>query len=191
MTKITLLAVVLVAITLGFPAHRLMQKNRALTHQLEQKDKQINQVQIELTQVKHLLETSEQKLGYLAAHKTPVQVTAFCKQPHSNRFANGHSVHSAYAVKKRTLPDDVIVNVALSPTTQRRLNARMGDLIVIMDKNGHRKTVARFVDTTFAGESRAVIDVYFANPENARHWGRKDGYYAVNISGKASPFKVN
>jgi hypothetical protein len=67
----------------------------------------------------------------------------------------------------------------------------MGDLIVIMDKRGHRKTVARFVDTTFAGESRAVIDVYFADPENARHWGRKDGYYAVNISGKASPFRVN
>jgi 3D (Asp-Asp-Asp) domain-containing protein len=132
----------------------------------------------------------ERERSFLEKHRTKVQVTAFAKQRHSNKFANGRNIHSAYAVKRHELPADVIVNVALSRTAQRKLNAKMDDLLVLMDEKGEQKTLARVVDTTNSRIRRSVVDVYFSKASTARKFGRKVDFYAVNITAENSPFSL-
>ena len=193
MKNIKLLVALLISIAFWTTVSVLIHQNRSLAHRLHQreiqKDEELSRTQTELAQTKKLLALAQQKLGYLDKHKTDVQVTAFTAMPGSTQFASGRSIHHAYAVQKRTLPEDAIVNVALSPAAQRRLNAKFNDLLVITEKRGHRRTIARFVDTTVSTESRSIVDIFFADQRMAQRWGRRREYVAVNISAAGSPFR--
>lgn len=192
MKNFKLFLALLIAIAFGTTVSVLHRQNSTLVHQLNQKDTELTQTQTELQQTKHLLKVAQDKLGYLDKYKATVQVTAYAMTPafgDNPQFANGRPVHRAYAVKKHKLPEDAIVNVALSASAQRKLNAKLNDLLVIMDKRGRRKTIARFVDTTAPSETRPVVDVYFADAHQARIWGRHYEYVAVNISAANSPFR--
>jgi hypothetical protein len=112
-------------------------------------------------------------------------VTAFTGQ---GSFANGLKTDSSYAVPNHTLPEDKVLSIALSPTAQRNLHARLNDYIVLLDKNQQKTRLARFVDTTSANELRPVVDVFFARQEEARTFGRQH-YLAVNVSADDSPFQ--
>lgn len=174
-------------LTVGFQYHQ----QHKLVHRLNQTTSELAQSKAELKETKTLLFQAEEKIGFIALHRTRVQVTAYTKQPTSDRFANGHSLYRAYAVKGRSLPpaSDAIMNVALSLSAQRKLGARMGDTLVILDRR-RKAHLARFVDITSQNESRAVIDVFFADQRNARLWGRRT-LYAVNLSARNSPFRRN
>ena len=86
------------------------------------------------------------------------------------------------------LPDDKVLNIALSPTARRSLHARMNDYIVLLDKDQQKVKLARFVDTTAAKEVRPVVDIFFAKQAEALTFGRQH-YLAVNISAQDSPFQ--
>jgi hypothetical protein len=81
-----------------------------------------------------------------------------------------------------------VLSIALSPLARRNLHAQLNDYIVLLDRQGHRSRLARFVDTTAADELRPVIDIFFARDEEARLFGRQR-FMAVNISGEDSPFQ--
>ena len=188
-----LVVVLLILVVLGtwgivIPKNRsLKRKLKQREQQLGQRDQQLGQAKTELDRTKQLLGTAEQKLGYLRNYKTKVQVTGYSAPSESARFANGLSVDGAYAVK-RTLPEGTVINVALSPLAQQRMQARFGDLIALMDGGG-KKIVARFVDLTSVDELRPVVDIYFQDGTQAWNWGRKFNYWAVNLSGIHSPFR--
>lgn len=80
-------------------------------------------------------------------------------------FASGQQTAQSYAVPLQILPEDKVLNIALSPTARRNLHARMNDYIVLLDKNQQIARLARFVDTTAAKELRPVVDVFFANKQ--------------------------
>ena len=185
MKKVKLGVALLIALVFGI----LHEQNHTLVRQLNEKSNQLSNTQTELKQIQTRLAVAESQLGFLDKHKTAVQVTAYARSSQSKAFADGKSVFSAYAVPQHTLPEDKIVNVALSPTAQARLHARMHDYLVLIHKRSHRKTLARFVDLTSAAEAQPVIDVFFANNRQAVLWGRKTDYYAVNLSMVDSPFK--
>jgi hypothetical protein len=188
--KIKYLAVALIISLVGFA----IVENRELISQFEQKEQQLVQTRTELQTVRSLLKEAQYKLGYLEKNKTVVQVTAFATTPSFGddpHFANGRSTRTAYAVPTPRLPEDVVVNVALSPPAQLKLHAKMNDILVLMDKKGRKKVVARFVDTTAPTETRTVVDVYFADARQAVVWGRHFDYVAVNISAPNSPFLRN
>ena len=121
--------------------------------------------------------------------KARVQVTAYALTEDFGpepKFSNNAPARNAYAVPRHTLPTSRVLNVALSPTAERRLHANLNDTIVLVSRN-HTQHLARFVDRTSQTEVRPVIDVLFANPHEARIWGRRT-FYAVNISQPGSPF---
>lgn len=151
---------------------------------LTQQTKELQQAKSQLQDTKHRLATAEKKLGFLNNHKAAVQVTAFTGQ---GSFANGSETKHAYAVPTRKLPEDKVLSVALSPTARQRLHARFNDYIVLLDRYQQKVRLARFVDTTSADEDRPVVDVFFANPDEARLFGRQR-FHAVNISEEGSPF---
>jgi len=157
----------------------------AQRNELSVQSNELKQTKLQLQQTTQLLANAENKLGYLNRHKTAVQVTAFTVR---GRFANGRKTAHSYAVPNHILPEDKVLNVALSPTAQHNLHARMNDYIVLLDKNQEKARLARFVDTTSANEHRPVIDVFFAKQEEALSFGRQD-YLAVNISAYNSPFQ--
>ena len=160
-----------------------------LSASLRQKDAQVAGLQAELRQTKADLTVAKKKLGFLDKYKQRIQVTAYTARQGS-RFANGTKTAGAYAVRGRSLPQDRLMCVALSPPAQHRLNAKFNDLIVLVRRRGEGKSLARFVDTTSAEETRPVVDVFFEDDWQARLWGRKTGeYYAVNISMVRSPFR--
>jgi hypothetical protein len=140
---------------------------------------------LQLQKTKQLLASAENKLGFLDQHKTAVQVTAFTGQ---GSFANGLKVADSYAVPDHVLPEDKVLNIALSPPAQRNLHAQMNDYIVLFDKNRQKARLAQFVDTTSTNELRPVVDVLFAKQAEARNFGRQH-YLAVNISTQDSPFR--
>ena len=154
-------------------------------NELSVQSNELTQTKLRLLQTTQLLVSAENKLGYLNQHKTAVQVTAFTGQGH---FANGVKTAHSYAVPNRVLPEDKVLNIALSPAAQHNLHARMNDYIVLLDKSQEKARLARFVDTTSANEHRPVVDVFFARQEEALRFGRQD-YLAVNISEHNSPFQ--
>lgn len=145
---------------------------------------ELQQTKLQLQQTTHLLLSAENKLGYLDQHKTSVQVTAFTGH---GSFASGRNTAQSYAVPHHVLPEDKVLNIALSPTARRELHARMNDYIVLLDKEQQKARLARFVDTTSEKELRPVVDVYFAKQKEALTFGRQH-YLAVNISAEGSPF---
>jgi hypothetical protein len=146
---------------------------------------ELTQTKLQLQKTNQFLASAENKLGFLNQHKTAVQVTAFTGQ---GSFANGLKTAQSYAVPDHILPEDKVLNIALSPTAQQTLHARMNDYIVLLTKNQHKARLAHFVDTTSADELRSVVDVFFAKPAEARTFGRQH-YLAVNISTQDSPFR--
>lgn len=188
MKKLKLAVALLISIVLGGKFWSLHEQNHTLVRQLNDQSKQLSYTQTELKQIQIRLAVAERKLGFLDKYKTSVQVTAYTEASSSSRFSDGESTEAVYAVPRHTLPEDRIVSVALSPTAQTRLHARLHDYIVLIHKRNHRKTIARFVDI-IPNESRPVVDVFFANSQQARQWGRKTDYYAVNISSPNSPFR--
>lgn len=189
MNKIKLIVALLIAVVFYSTVEVLHQQNHALFHQLNEKQTELTLSQTQLKQVRIELAAAQNKLGFLDKHQTPVQVTAYTKSSSPNAvFANGRSVERVYAVHQHTLPENAVVYVALSPSAQSRLHARMNDYIVLIHKGTHRKTIARFVDV-MPSEPRPVVDVFFSDERQAWIWGRKKDYYAVNISMVNSPFK--
>ncbi len=137
----------------------------------------------ELQQTKLQLQDTEKKLGFLNRHKTAVQVTAFTGQ---GSFVTGQKTTESYAAPNHLLPEDKVLSIALSPTAQRNLDARINDYIVLLDHN-QKGRLAQFVDTTSADELRPVVDVFFTKQEEALIFGRQH-FFAVNISASDSPF---
>ena len=189
MKKLQLGVAILIVLVFGATVRILHEQNHALNRQLNEKTTQLSSTQTELQQIQVRLAAAERQLGFLDKFKTKVQVTAYTRQPSSTVFADGGSVAHAYGVSKQQLPEDHIVSVALSPSAQSKLHARMHDYLVLIQKRSQRRTLARFVDIV-PNESRPVIDVFFANTHEAILWGRKTDYYAVNVSSADSPFKV-
>lgn len=188
MEKIKLGAAILIALAFGVTVEVLHEQNHTFARQLNEKTSQLSSTQTELQQIKSRLAAAERQLGFLEKYKITVQVTAYTRSSQSKVFANGRSVVHAYAVPQRVLPENEIVNVALSPTAQKNLHARMNDYLVLIHKRGNIKTLARFVDL-MPDEKRPVVDVFFADTRQAVLWGRKTDYYAANISLLNSPFK--
>ena len=186
--KIKLAIALLISLVLGGKIWSLYEQNHTLTRQLNEKTNQLSYSQTELKQIQVRLAVAEKKLGFLDKYKTTVQVTAYTQASSSSRFADGGSVAHVFAVPQHTLPEDRVVSVALSPTAQNRLHARLHDYIVLIHRRSHRRTVAKFVDI-IPNESRPVVDVFFADSHQAVLWGRKTDYYAVNLSSPNSPFR--
>jgi hypothetical protein len=156
---------------------------RQLSDQLEQTKTMLADA---IAQLSH----ANKKLGFLDAAKVRVQVTAYALTDDfgpNPLFANNAPARRAYAVPKHTLPAERILNVALSPTAERKLRANLNDMIVLVPRNRSRQHLARFVDRTPQTETHAVVDILFANDHEARIWGRHS-FYAVDISRPDSPF---
>jgi hypothetical protein len=163
-------------------------QNAAVVRQLSD---QLQQTKSELVDVTVRLSAANQKLAFLDSSKARVQVTAYALTGDFGPdpvFSNNAPARSAYAVPKHTLPAGRVLNVALSPTAERKLHANLNDTIVLMSRNRAHKHLARFVDRTAQTETRPVVDILFADAHEARIWGRRS-FYAVNISRSDSPFQ--
>jgi hypothetical protein len=162
-------------------------RNTAVVRQLSD---QLERTKTELADTTVRLSDANKKLGFLEVSKARVQVTAYALTDDFGPdpvFSNNAPARSAYAVPKHNLPAGEILNVALSPTAERKLHAKLNDTIVLMSRNRSRKHLGRFVDRTAQTENRSVVDVLFADAHEARIWGRQS-FYAVNISRPDSPF---
>ena len=162
-------------------------RNTAVVRQLSD---QLEQTKSELVDATLRLSEANKKLGFLESSKARVQVTAYALTDDFGPdplFSNNAPARSAYAVPKHTLPAEKVLNVALSPTAERKLHANLNDTIVLISRNRARKHLARFVDRTAQSETRPVVDILFADAHEARIWGRRS-FYAVNISQPDSPF---
>jgi len=163
-------------------------RNNAVVRQLSD---QLAQTKSELADATVRLSEASKKLGFLESSKARVQVTAYALTDDFGPdpvFSNNDPARSAYAVPKHTLPAEKVLNVALSPIAERTLHANLNDTIVLMSRNRTRKHLARFVDRTAQTETRSVVDILFADANEARIWGRRS-FYAVNISRPDSPFQ--
>jgi hypothetical protein len=191
MTMRNLTMALLVTFVLGAGAglHRYESvRNAAVVRQLSD---QLQQAKSELVDATVRLTEANKKLGFLESSKARVQVTAYALTDDFGPtpvFSNSAPARSAYAVPKHTLPAGKVLNVALSPTAERKLHANLNDTIVLISKNRTRKHLARFVDRTAQTETRPVVDILFADAHEARIWGRRS-FYAVNISRPDSPFQ--
>ena len=165
---------------------RSMQTVRHLREELEQ-------TRTQLVDTRAALEDANKMLGFLETSKARVEVTAYALTDDFGPepvFSNNTPARGAYAVPKHSLPPGKILNVALSPTAERKLHACLNDTIVLMSRNHTRAHLARFVDRTAQTENRPVVDILFADAHEARIWGRKT-LYAVNISQPDSPFRLD
>jgi hypothetical protein len=163
-------------------------RDAALVRQLSE---QLQHTQNELADTTLQLADANKKLGFLEASKSRVQVTAYALTEDFGPdpvFSNNTPARKAYAVPKHSLPTGKVLNVALSPTAERKLNANLNDTIVLMSRNHRSQHLARFVDRTAQTETRPVVDILFADAHQARIWGRQS-FYAVNISRANSPFQ--
>lgn len=183
--KIGLVLVILIASVVLTNTVRFRRDKRRFMRALTEQSSELQQTKLQLQETRHRLVTAESKLGFLDQHKTAVQVTAFTGQ---GNFANGAKTDEGYAVPTHMLPQDNVLSIALSPLARRNLHARLNDYIVLLDHQGHKSRLARFVDTTAEDELRPVIDIFFARDEEARLFGRQR-FMAVNISGEDSPFQ--
>lgn len=184
--KIGLVLVILIASVVLTNTVRFRRDKKRFMRAIAEQSSELQQTRQQLQETRHRLVSAESKLGFLDQHKTAVQVTAFTGQ---GNFANGAKVEDAYAVPTHVLPQNNVLSIALSPLARRRLRARLNDYIVLLDREGHRTRLARFVDKTAAHELRPVIDIFFAREEDARLFGRQR-FMAVNISGGDSPFQI-
>jgi hypothetical protein len=80
--------------------------------ELTARTNELAKAKLQLQEATQLLANAENKLGYLNRHKTAVQVTAFTGR---GRFADGRKTAHSYAVPSDTLPEDMVLNIALSP----------------------------------------------------------------------------
>lgn len=163
-------------------------KNAALIEDLR---KQLQLAQGELATTRTELADANARLGFLQATKARVQVTAYALTDDFGPnpvFSNNTPARIAYAVPKHALPQGKVLNVALSPSAERKLHATLNDTIVLTTRREHERFVARFVDRTAQSETRPVVDVLFADAHQARIWGRRP-FYAVDISRADSPFR--
>jgi hypothetical protein len=151
---------------------------------------QLEQTQIALVTATAQLAQANKKLGFLEAAKARVQVTAYALTEDFGPdplFSNSAPARNAYAVPKHSLPVGKVLNIALSPTAERKLHANLNDTIVLISRNRSHQHLARFVDRTAHDETRPVVDILFADAHEARIWGRRS-FYAVDISRPDSPF---
>ncbi|HEX8924800.1 MAG TPA: hypothetical protein VF786_03360 [Terriglobales bacterium] len=185
-TKITLVLLLIVLSVVLTNTIRYRKDKSRFLHVLAQERSDMQQTQHKLQETTHLLATAEKKLGFLNRHKTMVQVTAFTGH---GSFANGSQTDKAYAVPSHVLPEDRMLSIALSPTAQQKLHARMNDYILLLDKGTQKAVLARFVDTTSQDEARPVVDVFFEKTEEALTFGRQQ-FIAINISQDDSPFRI-
>jgi hypothetical protein len=162
-------------------------RNAVVVRQLNE---QLEQTKSALVDATVRLSEANKKLAFLESSKARVQVTAYALTDDFGRdpvFSNNAPARSAYAVPKHSLPAGKVLNVALSPTAERKLHANLNDTLVLISRNRKRKHLARFVDRTAQTETRPVVDILFADAHQARVWGRQS-FYAVNISRPDSPF---
>jgi hypothetical protein len=173
----------------GVALHRYESvRNAAVVRQLSD---QLQQTRSALVDTTVRLAEANKKLAFLESSKARVQVTAYALTGDFGPdpvFSNNTPARSAYAVPRHALPTEKVLNVALSPTAERKLHANLNDTIVLMSRNRTHKHLARFVDRTAQTETRPVVDILFADAHQARIWGRRS-YYAVNISRPDSPFQ--
>ena len=189
MRNLTMALLVTFVLGTGVGLHRYENaRNAAVVRQLSD---QLQQTKSELVDATVRLSAANQKLAFLDSSKARVQVTAYALTGDFGPdpvFSNSAPARSAYAVPKHTLPAGKVLNVALSPTAERKLHANLNDTIVLMSRNRARKHLARFVDRTAQTETRPVVDILFADAHQARIWGRQS-FYAVDISRPDSPFQ--
>lgn len=192
MRNLTMALLVTFVLGTGVGLHRYENaRNAAVVRQLRQLSDQLQQTKSELVDATVRLSAANQKLAFLDSSKARVQVTAYALTGDFGPdpvFSNSAPGRSAYAVPKHTLPTGKVLNVALSPTAERKLHANLNDTIVLMSRNRAHKHLARFVDRTAQTEPRPVVDILFADAHQARIWGRRS-FYAVNISRPDSPFQ--
>jgi hypothetical protein len=190
MTIRNLTMVLLITFVLGAGGALRRYENARHAAVVRQLSDQLEGTKTELADVTVRLSAANKKLGFLETAAARVQVTAYALTDDFGPdpvFSNNAPARSAYAVPKRSLPTGKILNIALSPTAERKLHANLNDTIVLMSRNRDRKHLARFVDRTAQTETRPVVDILFANAHEARLWGRQS-FYAVNISRPDSPF---
>ena len=160
------------------------QRARQLNAQLAQRNAELNEARTQLAD-------ASQKLAFLDAAKMRVQVTAYALTEDFGEnpvFSNNTPARTAYAVPKHTLPAGKVLNVALSPTAEKKLHAKLNDTLVLTTRRSHRQYMARFVDRTAQNETRPVVDVLFADAHQARIWGRQT-FDVADISRAGSPFR--
>jgi hypothetical protein len=163
-----------------------------VTLRARQLNTQLAQRNSELNAARQQLADANQKLAFLDATKTRVQVTAYALTDDFGDnpvFSNNTPARTAYAVPKHTLPAGKVLNVALSPIAEKKLHAKLNDTLVLTTHRSHRQYMARFVDRTAQNETRPVVDVLFADAHQARIWGRQN-FYVANISRPGSPFSA-
>ena len=173
-------------------AFRRHENDRAM-ERIQQLTEELERTRTQLLDTRAALEDANKKLGFLETSKARVQVTAYALTDDFGPdpvFSNNTRARNAYAVPNHTLPAGKVLNVALSPTAERKLHASLNDTIVLMSRNHMRQHLARFVDRTAQTETRSVVDVLFADAHQARIWGRQT-FYAVNISQADSPFRLH
>lgn len=162
-----------------------------VTIRVRQLNAQLAQRNAELENARLQLADANQKLAFLNASKTRVQVTAYALTDDfgdNPTFSNNTPARTAYAVPKHTLPAGKVLNVALSPTAEKKLHAKLNDTLVLTTRRNHRQYMARFVDRTAQNETRPVVDVLFADAHQARIWGRQ-AFFVADISRPGSPFR--
>ncbi len=170
-------------VTLGFGG--------VITIRVRELNAQLAQKNIELGDAKLQLAEPKKKLEFLESAKTRVQVTAYALTDDFGPapvFSNNTPARTAFAVPKHTLPAGKVLNVALSPTAEKRLHARLNDTLVLMTRRSQPQYMARFVDRTAQTETRPVVDVLFADAHQARIWGRQS-FDVADISRPGSPFR--
>jgi hypothetical protein len=170
-------------VTLGFGG--------VITIRVGQLNAQLTQRNIELNDAKLQLAEAQKKLAFLETSKTRVQVTAYALTDDFGPtpvFSNNTPARTAFAVPRHTLPAGKVLNVALSPTAEKKLHARLNDTLVLITHRSHRQYMARFVDRTAQTETRPVVDVLFADAHQARIWGRQS-FDVADISTPGSPFR--
>ena len=189
MRNLTTALLITFVLAAGVGFHRYERvRNAAVVRRLTD---QLEQTKSELVDATGRLSEANKKLGFLESSKARVQVTAYALTGDFGPdplFSNNAPARTAYAVPRHTLPTGKVLNIALSPTAERKLHANLNDTIVLMSGNRVRKHLARFVDRTAQTETRPVVDILFADAHEARIWGRRS-FYAVNISQPNSPFQ--
>jgi hypothetical protein len=173
-------------------AFRRHENDRA-TERIQQLSEELQRTRTQLLDTRAALEDANKKLGFLETSKARVQVTAYALTDAFGPdpvFSNNTPARNAYAVPNHTLPAGKVLNVALSPTAERKLHATLNDTIVLISRNHMRQHLVRFVDRTVQTETRPVVDILFSDAHQARIWGRQT-FYAVNISQPDSPFRLH
>jgi len=182
--KIASLLFIIVAVAVLTNTVRFRKDKARFLHAVAEQRNELQQTEHKLQETMHLLANAEKRLGFLNSHKTAVQVTAFTGH---GSFANGLRTDWSYAVPNHILPEDKLLSIALSPTAQQQLHARMNDYIVLLEENTQKARLARFVDTTSQDEVRPVVDIFFEKAEEALTFGRQR-FIAIDISEEGSPF---